>query len=78
MQHNHVARGSTQRIRKTARNYSDIQRRQLALYQAAKHIRKVQQALEEYQRLPYFYQSISLAPDVEPGATALSLLSQPT
>ncbi len=32
--------------------YADIQRRQLALYQAAEHMRKAQQALEEYQRLP--------------------------
>ncbi len=32
--------------------YADIQHRQLVLYQAAEHIRKAQQALEEYQRLP--------------------------
>lgn len=32
--------------------YADIQRRQLVLYQAAEHIRKAQQALEAYQRLP--------------------------
>jgi len=32
--------------------YADRKRRQLALYQAAEYLRKAQQALVEYQRLP--------------------------
>jgi len=32
--------------------YADLQNRLLRLYEAAEHLRKAQQALEEYQRLP--------------------------